>query len=226
VARSLPLGVGRGGRRSRRSVNSGFVSRCGIISPVRRCGSLGRNRFGCFMVCVWPNSSAGAKRLRSFDIETATQRADRIRPADPFRDHRRRHPRKPSQQPTNPRLIAIHQRPRPHPLILRWPIVANAAFTVFREQPISRAISEIDTSSDLRSRRISAQSSTISTRFLPGSTRARVTGQLVNFPPCRTVVSIQLPPTLRASLSAVVRTGVRGPRIALALAALVARSST
>jgi hypothetical protein len=56
----------------------------------------------------------------------------------------------------------------------------NAAFTVFREQPISRAISEIETPSDLRSRRISAQSSTISTCFLPGSTPARVTGKLVN----------------------------------------------
>jgi hypothetical protein len=61
------------------------------------------------------------------------------------------------------------------------PSLANAAFTVFREQTISRAISEIDTPSDLRSRRISAQSSTISTCFLPGSTPARVTGKLVNF---------------------------------------------
>jgi len=59
--------------------------------------------------------------------------------------------------------------------------LANAAFTVFREQPISRAISEIEIPSDLRSRRISAQSSTISTCFLPGSTSARVTGKLVNF---------------------------------------------
>jgi hypothetical protein len=52
---------------------------------------------------------------------------------------------------------------------------------VFREQPITRAISEIDTPSDLRNRRISAQSSTTSTCFLPGSTPARVTGKLVNF---------------------------------------------
>jgi hypothetical protein len=43
------------------------------------------------------------------------------------------------------------------------------------------AISEIDTPSDRRSRRISAQSSTINTCFLPGSTAARVTGKLVNF---------------------------------------------
>jgi len=61
------------------------------------------------------------------------------------------------------------------------PSLANAAFTVFREQPTTRAISEIDTPSDLRSRRISAQSSTISTCFLPGSTPARVTKELVNF---------------------------------------------
>ena len=64
---------------------------------------------------------------------------------------------------------------------LGGPSLANAAFTVFREQPTTRAISEIDTPSDLRSRRISAQSSTISTCFLPGSTPARVTRELVNF---------------------------------------------
>jgi hypothetical protein len=42
---------------------------------------------------------------------------------------------------------------------------------MFREQPVSRAISEIETTSDLRSRRISAQSSTISTCFLPARLR-------------------------------------------------------
>ena len=40
-----------------------------------------------------------------------------------------------------------------------------------------------DTPSDLRSRRISAQSSTISTCFLPDSTPATVTRELVNFQP-------------------------------------------
>jgi hypothetical protein len=50
---------------------------------------------------------------------------------------------------------------------------------VFREQPTTRAISEIETPSDFRSRRISAQSSTISTCFLPGSTPARVKAKLV-----------------------------------------------
>ena len=50
---------------------------------------------------------------------------------------------------------------------------------MFREQPITRAISEIDTPSDRRNLRISAQSSTISTRSLPSSTSARVSGKLV-----------------------------------------------
>jgi hypothetical protein len=64
---------------------------------------------------------------------------------------------------------------------LGGPSLANAAFTVFREQPITRAISEIETPSERRSLRISAQSSTISTRSLPGSTPARVSGKLVKF---------------------------------------------
>jgi hypothetical protein len=42
-------------------------------------------------------------------------------------------------------------------------VEANAAFTVFREVPVSRAISEIDTASP-RSRRISAHSFTLITR--------------------------------------------------------------
>jgi hypothetical protein len=62
---------------------------------------------------------------------------------------------------------------------LGGPSLANAAFTVFREQPTTRAISEIDTPSERRSLRISAQSSTISTRSLPGSTPARVSRELV-----------------------------------------------
>jgi hypothetical protein len=45
-------------------------------------------------------------------------------------------------------------------------------------------------------RRISAQSSTFSTCFLPGSTRARVSGKLVNFS-CRALFSIGLPSTGR-----------------------------
>jgi hypothetical protein len=43
-------------------------------------------------------------------------------------------------------------------------VLANAAFTVFREKPITRAITEIDALPHL-SRRISAQSSTIRTCF-------------------------------------------------------------
>jgi hypothetical protein len=52
---------------------------------------------------------------------------------------------------------------------------------VFREIPNTRAIPEIDISSARCNRRISAQSSTLSTYFLPGSARARVSAQVVNF---------------------------------------------
>ena len=61
------------------------------------------------------------------------------------------------------------------------PPLASAAFTVFREIPSTRAISEIGICSARLSRRISAQSSTLSTCFLPGSARARVSGKLVSF---------------------------------------------
>jgi len=61
------------------------------------------------------------------------------------------------------------------------PAAANAAFTVFREIPINRATSEIDTPSDRCNRRISAQSSTLNTRFLPGSVQPRLSRKLVNF---------------------------------------------
>jgi hypothetical protein len=47
------------------------------------------------------------------------------------------------------------------------PSLANADLTVFLEIPNPRAISEIDTPSDRRNRRISAQSSTSNTCFLP-----------------------------------------------------------
>ena len=57
----------------------------------------------------------------------------------------------------------------------------NAALTVFRETPMTRAISEIDTRSARCSLRISAQSSTSNTRFLLRSTEHRVSGKLVNF---------------------------------------------
>ena len=47
-------------------------------------------------------------------------------------------------------------------------LTPNADFTVFREIPKTRAISEIGNSSDRRNRRICAQSSTLNTRFLLG----------------------------------------------------------
>jgi hypothetical protein len=50
---------------------------------------------------------------------------------------------------------------------------------VFREIPSTRAISAIGICSARRSRRISAQSSTLSTCSLPGSAKARVSGKLV-----------------------------------------------
>src|SRR5664279_2012643 len=52
---------------------------------------------------------------------------------------------------------------------LGGPSAASAAFTVFFEHPTTRAITLIGIPSDLRSRRISAQSSTDNTPFLPSS---------------------------------------------------------
>jgi hypothetical protein len=62
---------------------------------------------------------------------------------------------------------------------LGGPSLARADLTVFLEIPNTRAISEIDNPSDRRNRRISAQSSTLNTRFLPASNRVRVSGKLV-----------------------------------------------
>ena len=61
------------------------------------------------------------------------------------------------------------------------PSLRNAPLTVFLETPMTRAISEIDTRSARCSLRISAQSSTSNTRFLPRSTEHRVSGKLVTF---------------------------------------------
>jgi hypothetical protein len=52
---------------------------------------------------------------------------------------------------------------------------------VFLETPNTRAISEIDSFSARRNRRISAQSSTLNTHFLPGSIQARVIRKVVSF---------------------------------------------
>src|SRR5262249_58119366 len=57
---------------------------------------------------------------------------------------------------------------------------ASADRTVFREIPNTRAICESDIRSARRSRRISAQSSTPNTRFLPARFRARLSAKLVN----------------------------------------------
>ena len=48
----------------------------------------------------------------------AAQRINRIRPADPLSNHRRRHPRKRLKQLPDPRLEPIDHRTRPPPLIL------------------------------------------------------------------------------------------------------------
>jgi hypothetical protein len=58
---------------------------------------------------------------------------------------------------------------------------ASAARTVLRKIPNTRAICEIGIRSARRSRRISAQSSTVNTHFLPGSDRASLSAQVVNF---------------------------------------------
>jgi hypothetical protein len=59
---------------------------------------------------------------------------------------------------------------------------------VFLETPNTRAIFEIGICSARRSRRTSAQFSTLSTRFLPGLVPASVLGTLVDFG-CRALVS-------------------------------------
>ena len=98
-----------------------------------------------------------------------TERPDRMRPADPLGDHRRRHPRIRLQQLPDPRLDLIDRSTPPAARsYFGGPSEANAAFTVFLEIPNTRAISEIGNRSARCNRRISAQSSTLNTRFLPG----------------------------------------------------------
>lgn len=76
--------------------------------------------------------------------DPAAERADRVRPAaDPFGDHRRRHPRIRRQQLPDPRLKPIHQRPPGARRYFGGPSLASAASTVFLEILITRAISEI-----------------------------------------------------------------------------------
>jgi hypothetical protein len=73
----------------------------------------------------------------------------------------------------------------------------NAAFTVFLEIPITRAICAIGNRSARRNRRISAQSSTTNTRFLPARARAKLTAKLVNFQMPRPVHFSRAVDTLR-----------------------------
>ena len=122
------------------------------------------------------DTPAAARRTRS-----ASTRIDRV-PADPLGDHRRRHRRIRLQQLPDPRLDRVHDRPR------RRPLDTSAArprptppAPCSSRHPSTRAIALIGIPSARCSRRISAQSSTINTRFLPGSARARVSAQVVNF---------------------------------------------
>ena len=61
------------------------------------------------------------------------------------------------------------------------PSLRDAALTVLRETPTTRAISEIETPSPRYNLRISAQSSTSNTRFLLRSTTHRLPGKQINF---------------------------------------------
>ena len=91
------------------------------------------------------------------------------------------------------------------------PSDASADRTVFLEIPSTRAICEIDILSARCNRRISAQSSTLSTYFLPGSDRsdpARVSAQVLNLQMPRPVqfsVAVDTHDVLRTSRS------LRGP---------------
>jgi hypothetical protein len=66
---------------------------------------------------------------------------------------------------------------------------------VFLEIANTRAISEIDTPSDTRNRRISAQSSTLNTCSLPGSPQAWISPGSWSIFSCRPLVSFHLPST-------------------------------
>ena len=57
--------------------------------------------------------------------DTHLEHRQPTRPADPLRDHRRRHRRKDPQQLTNTRLNLIHDRPDRRPLVLRCIIPGN-----------------------------------------------------------------------------------------------------
>ena len=80
-----------------------------------------------------------------------TQRAEPIRPADPLSDHRRRIV---GTAFSSSRIRGSNTSTRDPAGVrsyLGGPSLANAAFTVFREQPITRAISDIENPSERRS---------------------------------------------------------------------------
>nr|AAG24941.2 unknown [Frankia sp. Ar15] len=60
--------------------------------------------------------------LRPDHRQSLLQRRQRIRPADPLRDHRRRHPRPLRQQRPDHRLERIDHRPARRPFVLRRPV--------------------------------------------------------------------------------------------------------
>ena len=88
-----------------------------------------------------------------------------------------------SDTPAKPPRIRGSTASTIDPAGLRWYLGGTseltAARTVFREHPSTRAIREIDICSARRNRRISAQSSTLNTHFLPGSVRARLSARVV-----------------------------------------------
>ena len=98
-----------------------------------------------------------------------TECSDRIRPADPLGDHRRRHPRIGRQQLPNPGLGLISHRTRRCPLILRRTIRGQRRLHRVPRNPQHPRDLRNRQPSDRRNRRISAQSSTLNTRFLLGS---------------------------------------------------------
>ena len=89
-------------------------------------------------------------------------------PADPLRDHRRRHVRPLRQQLPDPRISRISDRPLRPALILRRPLRSRGPPTVFRPIPSLRAIARTGMPSARCSRRISAQSSTLITPHYQG----------------------------------------------------------
>ena len=99
----------------------------------------------------WPISPADTSSARpgpAADTPAAArdpvpEHRDRPLPADPLRDHRRRHRRPRLQQLPDPRLDLVHHRPRGHAHTAADRPQRNAACTVFLEHPIARAIALI-----------------------------------------------------------------------------------